>query len=83
MKEKDSKIKFDYSSKQQILDNIKKACLINSYQKETNDLKAESSNNNQTITGKWEKNVSSRHNSTESLSWRKKSTDQSSNNGDT
>ncbi len=54
---------------------------MNTYQKETNDLKAEGSNNNQTNSTKWEKNASSRHNS-ETLSWRKKSNDQSSNNGD-
>lgn len=68
-------------TKQNILDNIKKACHINTYQKETNDLKAEGNSNNQSIGTKWEKNSSSRHNS-ETLSWRKKSNDQSSNNGD-
>ena len=66
-------------SKQNILDNIKKACHINTYQKETSDLQAENTNNQNNNT-KWEKNNSSRHNS-ESLSWRKKSNDQSSNNG--
>ncbi len=67
-------------NKQNILDNIKKAHLINTYQKETSDLKADNSNNNLNNT-KWEKNASSRHNS-ETLSWRKKSNDQSSNNGE-
>lgn len=63
------------------MDNIKKAHTINAYQKETSDLKAENNNNNNQNNTKWEKNASSRHNS-ETLSWRKKSNDQSSNQGD-
>lgn len=64
------------------MDNIKKANQLNSYQKETNDLKAENLKENLTNSNKkWEKGVSSRHGS-ENLSWRKNSNQQSVNSGD-
>jgi hypothetical protein len=64
------------------MESIKKASQISSYQKETNDLKADNLKENLTNSNKkWEKGVSSRHGS-ENLSWRKNSNQQSVNSGD-
>ena len=69
-------------NKKTIMENIKKACQINSYQRETNDLKADNLKENLTNSNKkWEKGTSSRHGS-ETLSWRKNSNQQSVNSGD-
>lgn len=76
-------MKFEILNKKNIFENIKKACQISSYQKETNDLKADNLKENlMNSNKKWEKGVSSRHGS-ETLSWRKNSNQQSVNSSDT
>lgn len=66
------------------MDNIKKACQMSSYQKETNDLKADILKENLTTNSnkKWEKGVSSRHGSESGMSWRKNSNQLSVASGD-